>query len=640
VNQQPPKPVTPAALASADKPSEASAPVIGSPNPVSSTTEKASEIVVPTPASGTPAGTGAPTGKIFDWAVLRRLYGFIGPYQGRFYWLVGIIMLSACLAPVTPLLIRYTIDNVIASGKGDQLLTMLMIMIGVLVVQALVQFLNTYLSGWLGQYVIRDVRVQLYRKILQLRLKFFDNTPIGRLVTRAISDIETLADVFSQGMAAIAGDILQLVLVIAVMVYTDWRLALISLSTIPVMLISTYVFKEKIKVSFNEVRTAVANLNSFVQEHITGMNIVQIFGSEKIEAEKFRDINKEHRDANIRSIWYYSIYFPVADIISAVAVGMVVWYGARQVLLTDVSFGTITAFIMFINLFFRPIRQLADRFNTLQMGIVSTDRIIKLLDSDEFTTNDGTLVPKTLRGDVTFDNVWFAYNDEDWVLRDISFRVNAGETVAFVGATGAGKSSIINLLSRFYDINKGKITIDGVDVHQYELGELRRNIGVVLQDVFLFSDTIANNITLGDERISREKMVEAAKLVGVHNFIEQLPGGYDYNVQERGATLSVGQRQLISFVRAMVQDPKIIVLDEATSSVDTETEEMIQDAIDKLMNGRTAIVIAHRLSTIQKADNIIVVDKGRIVEQGTHDELLRQAGAYANLYQMQYKEMA
>jgi len=580
------------------------------------------------------------SGKIFDWAVLRRLFGFIGPYQGRFYLLVGIIMLSACLAPVTPLLIRYTIDDVIASGKGDQLLTMLMIMIGVLVVQALVQFLNTYLSGWLGQYVIRDVRVQLYRKILQLRLKFFDNTPIGRLVTRAISDIETLADVFSQGMAAIAGDILQLVLVIAVMVYTDWRLALISLSTIPVMLISTYVFKEKIKVSFNEVRTAVANLNSFVQEHITGMNIVQIFGSEKIEAEKFRDINKDHRDANIRSIWYYSIYFPVADIISAVAVGMVVWYGARQVLLTDVSFGTITAFIMFINLFFRPIRQLADRFNTLQMGIVSTDRIIKLLDSNEFTVNDGTLVPKTLRGDVNFDNVWFAYNDEDWVLRDISFRVNAGETVAFVGATGAGKSSIINLLSRFYDINKGEITIDGIDVHQYELAELRRNIGVVLQDVFLFSDTIANNITLGDERISREKMVEAAKLVGVHDFIERLPGGYDYNVQERGATLSVGQRQLISFVRAMVQDPKIIVLDEATSSVDTETEEMIQDAIDKLMKGRTAIVIAHRLSTIQKADNIIVVDKGRIVEQGTHDELLQQAGAYANLYQMQYKEMA
>ena len=632
MNQQVPNPSTPAAQPSVDKLSDAGMPVAGSPNPVSSTTEAAS---AGPPAAGAPPASG----KIFDWAVLRRLYGFIGPYQGRFYLLVGIIMLSACLAPVTPLLIRYTIDDVIASGKGDMLLKMLMVMIGVLVVQAIVQFLNTYLSGWLGQYVIRDVRVQLYRKILQLRLKFFDNTPIGRLVTRAISDIETLADVFSQGMAAIAGDILQLVLVIAVMVYTDWRLAVISLSTIPIMLISTYVFKEKIKVSFNEVRTAVANLNSFVQEHITGMNIVQIFGSEKIEAEKFRDINKDHRDANIRSIWYYSIYFPVADIISAVAVGMVVWYGARQVLLTDVSFGTITAFVMFINLFFRPIRQLADRFNTLQMGIVSTDRIIKLLDSDEFTANDGTLVPKTLRGDVHFNNVWFAYNDEDWVLRDISFRVNAGETVAFVGATGAGKSSIINLLSRFYDINKGDITIDGIDVHQYELGELRRNIGVVLQDVFLFSDTIANNITLGDERISREKMIEAAKLVGVHDFIKRLPGGYDYNVQERGSTLSVGQRQLISFVRAMVQDPKIIVLDEATSSVDTETEEMIQDAIDKLMKGRTAVVIAHRLSTIQKADKIIVVDKGRIVEQGTHDELLQHEGAYANLYQMQYKEM-
>lgn len=596
------------------------------------------------PAPNEPGKAVAPataeSGRIFDLDILRRLYSFIKPYQGRFYLLVGIIMLSACLAPVSPLLIRHTIDNVIAEGKGDQLVTMLILMIGVLVIQALVQFLNTYISGWLGQYVIRDIRVQLYRKILKLRLKFFDNTPIGRLVTRAISDVETLADVFSQGMAAIAGDILQLVLVIAVMVYTDWRLALISLSTIPVMLISTYVFKEKIKVSFNEVRTAVANLNSFVQEHITGMNIVQIFGSEQIEAEKFRTINKDHRDANIRSILYYSIYFPVADIISAVAVGMVVWYGARQVLLADVSFGTITAFVMFINLFFRPIRQLADRFNTLQMGIVSTDRIIKLLDSDEFTANNGTHIPATLRGEVQFDHVWFAYNDEDWVLRDISFRVNAGETVAFVGATGAGKSSIINLLSRFYDINKGDITIDGIDVHSYELDALRRNIGVVLQDVFLFSDTIENNITLGDKTISRDTIVEAAKLVGVHDFIERLPGGYDYNVQERGATLSVGQRQLVSFVRAMVQDPKIIVLDEATSSVDTETEEMIQNAIDKLMKGRTAIVIAHRLSTIQKADKIIVVDKGRLVEQGTHDELLRQEGAYANLYQMQYKEMA
>ncbi|MGF7217737.1 ATP-binding cassette subfamily B protein [Spirosoma lacussanchae] len=583
--------------------------------------------------------TGSPSGRIFDLVILRRLYGFVKPYQTRFYLLIGIIMLAACLAPLTPLLIRYTIDNVIATGDGSRLTVMLMLMIGVLVVQAIVQFSNTYLSGWLGQHVIRDIRVQLYRKILQLRLKFFDNTPIGRLVTRSISDVETLADVFSEGMAAIAGDILQLILIIGVMFYTDWRLAAISLSTIPLMLFSTYVFKEKIKSSFNEVRTAVANLNSFVQEHITGMNIVQIFGSEKIEAEKFRVINDEHRQANIRSIWYYSVYYPVADIISAVAVGLVVWYGARQIIHADVSFGTVTAFVMFINLFFRPIRMLADRFNTLQMGIVSTDRIIKLLDSDEFTVNDGTYAPATLKGEVEFKNVWFAYNNEDWVLRDISFRVRAGETVAFVGATGAGKSSIINLLSRFYDINKGHINIDGVDVHEYELGQLRRNIGVVLQDVFLFSDTIQNNITLGDTRISREKMMEAAQLVGVHEFIDRLPDGYDYNVMERGSTLSVGQRQLISFVRAMVQDPRIIVLDEATSSVDTETEEMIQNAIDKLMKGRTAIVIAHRLSTIQKADKIIVVDKGRIVEQGKHEELLQREGFYANLYRMQYKEV-
>jgi ATP-binding cassette subfamily B multidrug efflux pump len=581
----------------------------------------------------------SPAGRIFDIAILRRLYAFVKPYQMRFYSLIGIIMLAACLAPLTPLLIRYTIDNVIAAGDYSKLTLMLVLMIGVLVVQAIVQFSNTYLSGWLGQYVIRDIRVQLYQKIIQLRLKFFDNTPIGRLVTRSISDVETLADVFTEGMAAIAGDLLQLVLIIGVMFYTDWRLAAISLSTIPLMLFSTYVFKEKIKTSFNEVRTAVANLNSFVQEHITGMNIVQIFGSEQIEAEKFRVINDQHRKANIRSILYYSVYYPVADIIAAVAVGMVVWYGARQVISSDVTFGTITAFVMFINLFFRPIRMLADRFNTLQMGIVSTDRILKLLDSDEFTANDGTYQPATIRGEVTFDKVWFAYNNEDYVLRDISFKVGEGETVAFVGATGAGKSSIINLLSRFYDINKGTIEVDGVDVHDYELGYLRRNIGVVLQDVFLFSDTIENNITLGDKRISREKMVEAAKLVGVHDFIERLPGGYDYNVMERGSTLSVGQRQLISFVRAMVQDPKIIVLDEATSSVDTETEEMIQNAISKLMKGRTAIVIAHRLSTIQKANNIIVVDKGRIVEQGNHEELLQHEGAYANLYRMQYKEV-
>lgn len=578
-----------------------------------------------------------PSGNIFDWAVLKRLFQFIRPYQFRFYSLVFVILVGAALAPAIPLLIKQTIDGPVTSGDYTGLARMMLIMVGVLVLQSLIQFVNTYLAGWLGQNIIRDIRIQLYQKIIHLRLKFFDDTPIGRLVTRTISDIETLADVFSEGIAAIAGDILQLVLIITVMFYTDWKLSLISLSTVPLMLISTYVFKEKVKKSFNIVRNAVANLNSFVQEHITGMSIVQIFNSEQIEYKKFVAINKEHRDANIKSIMYYSVYYPVAEVIAALGTGLVVWFGAKQMLNSEVSYGTVTAFIMFINIFFRPIRMLADRMNTLQMGIVSTDRIIKLLDSDEYTANDGKYTTH-LKGEVEFKEVWFAYNDENYVLKDISFKVNQGETVAFVGATGAGKSSIINLLSRFYEINKGEIWIDGIDIKKYDLKHLREQIGVVLQDVFLFSDTIENNITLGDTSISRESIIEAAKMVGVHDFIMQLPNGYDYNVQERGASLSVGQRQLISFVRAMVQDPKIIVLDEATSSVDTETEELIQNAISLLMKGRTAIVIAHRLSTIQKAHKIIVLDKGQIMEEGNHEELLEKDGFYANLYRMQYKE--
>ena len=580
----------------------------------------------------------SPSGKIFDLEILKRLFQFIKPYNVKFYSLVLTIMLGAALAPALPLLIRQTIDGPVSAGNYTGLAKMMALMIGFLVLQSLIQFTNTYLAGWLGQNIISDIRVKLYHKILHLRLKFFDDTPIGRLVTRTISDIETLADVFSDGIAAIAGDILQLVLIISVMFYTDWRLSLISLCTIPFMLVSTYVFKEKVKKSFNEVRNAVSSLNSFVQEHITGMSIVQIFNSEKIEFNKFHTINTKHRDENIKSIMYYSIYYPVAEVIAALGTGLVVWFGAKQMLNAEVTYGTVTAFIMFINIFFRPIRMIADRMNTLQMGIVSTDRILKLLDSNDYTANDGS--KKTnLKGEVEFKNVWFAYNDENYVLKDISFKVNHGETVAFVGATGAGKSSIINLLSRFYDINKGTVLIDNQDVKEYELRILREQIGVVLQDVFLFSDTIENNITLGDSNISREKIVEAAKLVGVHDFIMQLPNNYDYIVQERGATLSVGQRQLISFVRAMVHDPKIIVLDEATSSVDTETEQLIQNAIDKLMRGRTSIVIAHRLSTIQKANKIIVLDKGRIMEEGSHEKLLKLDGFYANLYNMQYKEV-
>lgn len=579
------------------------------------------------------------SGKIVDWKIIQRLFQFIKPYNLQFISLVVLILLGAVLAPLTPLLIRYTIDHHIAVSDYQGLTTMLIAMVALLVVQGLTQFASSYLSGWLGQTIIRDIRVQLYEKILYLRLKFFDDTPIGRLVTRTISDVETLADVFSEGLASIAGDILQLILIIAVMMYADWRLSLISLSTVPLMLISTYIFKEKVKKSFTEVRTAVANLNSFVQEHITGMNIVQIFSAEPIEQKKFETLNQEHRNANVKSILYYSIYYPVAEVIAAMATGMIVWYGAKEVIGLQTSYGTITAFIMFINLFFRPIRMLADRFNTLQMGVVSTDRILKLLDSEEYTQNEGTYTPAELHGKVEFRNVWFAYNDPEYVLKNIAFTVDAGKTIALVGATGAGKSSTINLLSRFYEIQKGQILIDDVDLKNYELGWLRSRIGVVLQDVFLFSDTIERNITLGDPTITREQVIEAARLVGADEFIQRLPSTYDYNVMERGATLSVGQRQLISFVRALVRNPRILILDEATASVDTETEELIQAAITKLMKGRTAIVIAHRLSTIQNADQILVLDKGHIVEAGRHEELLESGGAYANLHRMQYKEL-
>lgn len=576
------------------------------------------------------------SGQIFDFEILRRIYGFLQPYKVRFWSLVVLIMVMACVVPLNPLLIRHTIDNEIARGDYNGLSLMLLAMLGVLLLQGFLQFVTSYMAGWLGQTVIRDIRVALYEKILHLRLKFFDDTPIGRLVTRTVSDIETLNDVFSEGLASIAGDILQLVLITGVMFYTDWRLTLICLMTVPFMVVSTYIFKEYIKKSFNEVRIAVSNLNSFVQEHITGMNIVQAFSAEELEYKKFVDINQTHRDANIRSIWAYSVYFPVADVILAAGTGLIVWFGSKQILNHDITLGTLTAFIMFMNLFFRPIRFLADRFNTLQMGIVSTERILKLLDSDEYVANNGSYSANDLKGDVKFENVWFAYNDEEYVLKDISFEVKQGETIALVGATGAGKSSTINLLSRFYEINKGKIFIDGRDLHEYELQSLRSKIGVVLQDVFLFSNTIENNITLGDKSITREKIIEAAKLVGAHDFIERLPDGYDYNVMERGATLSVGQRQLISFVRALVHDPKVIVLDEATSSVDTETEEMIQNAIAKLMKGRTAIVIAHRLSTIQNANKILVLDKGEIKEEGTHESLLEKDGWYAQLHKMQF----
>ena len=580
----------------------------------------------------------AKSAKIIDFQIIQRLYGFIKPYRFRFWFLVFLILCMAGISPVVPLLIRYTLDHYLGLTFASDLFRMLGWMLGALLLQTLLQFSTSYLAGYLGQTVIRDIRIQLYEKIVHLRLAFFDATPIGRLVTRTVSDIETLNDVFSEGLASIAGDLLQLFLILGVMFYADWRLTLIIIATVPFMIFSTYVFKEYIKKSFNEVRTAVANLNSFVQEHISGMLIVQMFHAEKQELAKFNRINEEHRDANIRGILAYSVFFPVADVIAAIGTGLVVWAASTYIVKEEMGVGTLTAFIMFINLFYRPIRMLADRFNTLQMGIVSTERILTLLDSTDYIQNNGTIQADHIEGKIVFSDVTFAYQEPEWVVKNVSFTVEAGKTCAIVGATGAGKSSIIGLLGRLYDCQSGEINIDGVPLTSYEIGSLRKNIAVVLQDVFLFSSSIAYNIHLGDESITQDKMVEAAKAVGVHDFILSLPGGYDYEVKERGATLSVGQRQLISFVRALVHNPKIIVLDEATSSVDSDTEVLIQQAISTLMKGRTAVVIAHRLSTIRNSDQILVMDKGEIKERGTQDELLALDGLYAQLYHLQFRK--
>ena len=579
-------------------------------------------------------------GEIVDMKVLRQLYTFVKPYQKQFYFLVFLTIALAILAPTRPYLIQIAIDEHVALGDAAGLLQIIYVLVALMVIQAFAQWAHTYYSGWLGQVIIKDIRIRLFKHLLRLRLKFFDNTPIGRLVTRNVSDIETLADVFSEGLAAIIGDLLQIVTILGVMFYIDWKLTLVSLCTLPLLIISTYVFKEKIKVTFNDVRNAVANLNSFLQEHITGMTVVQLFNREQREFEKFKEINREHSAAHIRSVLYYSVYFPVAEIIQAIGIGLVVWYGAVGVLGMDLKIGILISFIMYLQLFFRPIRMIADRFNTLQMGVVSSSRIFKLLAASEHIANEGSFNPDKIQGNVRLDKVWFAYNEEDYVLKNISFEAKKGQTIALVGATGAGKSSIINLISRFYEINKGSITIDGTNIQDYELSALRKHIGVVLQDVFLFSSSIHQNITLGNPNITKEQVLAAAELVGASKFIEKLPGGLDYNVMERGATLSVGQRQLISFVRAMVYNPEILILDEATSSVDSETEQLIQESIEKMMQGRTSIVIAHRLSTIQKADQILVLNKGEIVETGTHQSLLEKGGYYTQLHQMQLKMTA
>jgi len=576
------------------------------------------------------------TGKTYDAQLLRRMLRYVRPYRGIFAVSVVLTIMMAGVAPALPMLVEYTLDRFILQNDIGGLRLMLLLMLGLLLLQTVVRYFHTLMTNTLGQSVIRDLRINVFNHITGLRLKYFDRTPIGRLITRTISDLETIANIFSEGLIQIIGDILQLVVILGVMFYTDWKLTLIVLIPMPIMVGATYVFKEAMKSAFQDVRQWVSNLNTFLQEHISGISIIQYFAREEQEMRKFKAANAEHRNAHIRANWYFSIFFPVLEIIMAVSLGLLVWYGSKQVLADTLSPGVIVAFIMYINMIFRPIRELVDKFNTLQMGMVSAERIFAVLDTDERTPNGGIQQPEHIRGEIVFDKVWFAYNDEQWVLKDINFAVKPGETLALVGATGAGKSSTINILSRFYEVNKGAIRLDGVDIRDYELNYLRRTIATVLQDVFLFSDSVASNITLNDPSITREQIVEAARQVGAHEFIMRLPGGYDYKVQERGATLSSGQAQLISFIRALVHNPKILVLDEATSSVDTESEELIQQAIDKLMAGRTSIVIAHRLSTIQKADKIIVLDKGEMKEMGSHQELLRMDGYYKRLYDLQF----
>ncbi|MBL4587102.1 MAG: ABC transporter ATP-binding protein [Flavobacteriales bacterium] len=576
------------------------------------------------------------TGKALDLHILRRVLKYVRPYRKRFIYTFLLTVGLAALSPLRPLLIQYAFDNYIVTPDPDGLLLMTLLIIGVLLVEAVNNYLYTYSSNWLGQTVIKDLRVEVYNHINSLKLQYFDNTAIGTLVTRVVSDIETIADIFSNGILVIFGDILKLVAIVGVMLYFNWQLGLISLSTIPVLLVATYIFKNGIRSSFQDVRTQVSKLNAFLQEHITGMHIVQVFNREAQEMERFKEMNAQHRNAHVRSVWYFSIFLPVVEILSATSLALIVFFGAKQVLLDQVTIGQLVAYILFIHMLFRPIRELADKFNTLQMGMVSSERVFKILDTTENIEDKGTLKPKTIEGNIDFKDVWFAYKQEDFVLKDVSFSVAKGETLALVGATGSGKTSIINLLSRFYEFNKGEICIDGKSIRSYNKQFLRKNIAVVLQDVFLFSDTIYRNITLGDETISKETVIQAAKDFGAHDFICNLPQRYDYNVMERGAMLSVGQRQLISFIRAYVHNPSILVLDEATSSIDTESEDIIQKALEKLMGGRTSIVIAHRLATIQNADRILVLDKGKILEMGSHQQLLKNDGHYRKLFELQF----
>jgi ATP-binding cassette subfamily B protein len=576
------------------------------------------------------------TGEVLNIPLLKRVIVFAKPYKKQFIIAAISAIILSFLAPTRPMLINYAIDNYILIEDATNLLRITIILISLLFLEGFIQFFYMYLSNWIGQHVILDLRKKIFKHILSLRMKYFDNTPIGTLVTRSVSDIETIADIFSQGLLVIIAELLKLVIVIIVMFYTDWRLTIIALSTIPVLLIATNWFKKNIKKSFQDVRTQVSNINSFVQEHLVGMNIVQIFNREEAEFKKFKEINILHRDAHLRSIFYYAVFFPIVEVLSAASIGLIVWYGGQNILTENtITPGEIIAFILFIHMMFRPIRQLADRFNVLQMGIVGSERVFKILDTDEKINDKGTRELDEINGTISFSNVWFAYKNKQWVLKDLTFDIGAGKMLALVGQTGSGKSSIIRVLNRFYEINKGKITLDGVSVDKISINSLRKNIALVQQEVFLFSDSLLNNITLYDNSISKESIVNAAKEIGIHDFISSLPGSYDYKVGERGVTLSSGQRQLIAFLRVYLRDPKILILDEATASIDSETEALIQTALGKLSENRTTIVIAHRLSTIVQADKIILLKDGDILEQGSHASLVKENGYYSKMYKNQ-----
>ena len=578
-------------------------------------------------------------GKAYDSKLMKRLLGYIKPYKNYVIFAIILNIVVAALGPVRPLLTKIAIDDYIAKSDYNGLMLIALALSGSLLLQAVIQYFLTYYTQYLGQKVLLDLRTQIFNHIQKLSLKFFDKTPIGRLVTRATNDVEALGELFSSGIVMVFSDVFIIIWILVFMFFMDVSLSLVTLSVLPVLIYGTFLFRRKARESYRDVRLHLARLNSYMQEHVTGMSVVQIFNKEKDELKKFSSINKDYRTANIKSVFYYAVFFPSVELLSSIAVGLIIWYGGGEVVQGMISIGVLFAFIQFTEMFFRPIRDLSEKYNIMQTAMASSERIFKLLDDDIMVKNPEKPIPlPNVRGQVDFKNVWFAYNDEDYVLKDISFSINPGETVAIVGHTGAGKTSIINILTRFYDINKGSILLDGINIEKLDKRELRKYVSMVLQDVFLFSGNIESNINLNNHGIDKGTILEATAAVGADKFIDTLPDKYDEEVKERGATLSVGQKQLISFARALAYDPQILILDEATSSVDTETEQLIQRAIERLLVGRTAIVIAHRLSTIQCADKIIVLHKGEIRETGNHQELLARQGIYYKLYQLQYKD--